>query len=252
LPDPIPLSSSVLNDAMSALYGLQSQQRQHDLTFGKGRVDEQQKQEKRAYEDEKKAIAKAEEADSKHSFWSSLESGALAVAKVALVVGAAATTIATAGAGSPLIVGAALALSAGSTVVSETKCFGSASQWVALGLGVAGAGVGVAGTLASAAASGAMRSLAEVGGVATAVGGSAEVGAGAAHVVAGNYAADAQNADADAEKAKKQGERLQQAAQWVIDEMKQDDKAHEAALQTLQGAMQTNDQTAVAAVFIRG
>jgi hypothetical protein len=248
LPDPVPLSSSALNDAMSALYGLQSQQRQHDLTFGKGRVVEQQEQEKRAYEDEKRAIAKAEEAESHHSFWSGIENGALAVAKVALVVGSAATTIATAGAGSPLVVGAALALSAGSTVVSETKCFGSASQWVAMGLGVAGTGVGVAGTLACGAASGAMRSLARVGGVATAIGGGAEAGAGVAHVVAGNYAADAQNADADTEKAKKQGERLQQTVQWVIDEMKEGDKAHEAALQTLQGAMQTNDQTAVAAI----
>lgn len=244
LPDPAPLTSSVIDDAMTGLYEVQAKLRQFDLVSGKDQVVEQQARAKKATDDLQDAIKKQQDADQHHSFWDNLEHAALDVAKVALTVGSLAAAVVTAGAGTPLVVASALALSVGSTVVSETKCFGGASQWIALGMGVAGAGVGAFGALScTALSSGALKVVGDVGAGASAVGAGATAAAGGAHIKSGEYAAEAQDAAADAENAKTTTDRENEAADFTIDQVTDQEKAHRQTLQTIQGVIQTNDQT---------
>lgn len=293
LPEGAPLSGPVLNDAMTALYVMMSQQRQLGMQAGKNRVDENQKLRDGALADERAALQRqqANEADSGRgffgsighllrdvaddavhlradravtdavhdtedawdspAFWNDLEMGALATAKVAAIVGSVAVTAATLGAGAPGIALAALALSVGGEVVSETRVFGDgASKWVGLGMEVAGAALSFGGTLATSGASATTRALSTVGAVATTTSGAADVVAGGAHVRNGDFAASAQEASADAEAARQRSERMDELTKWVVDQLKDDDKSHERALQTLQGAMQTNNQTAVIAASV--
>lgn len=65
------------------------------------------------------------------------------IATVAMVVVAAAATVATCGGAAPALVGVGLALSAGGFLVGETKCLDpllgdGVSKWVGLGMGLAG------------------------------------------------------------------------------------------------------------------
>jgi hypothetical protein len=244
LPEPQPINSSVIDDAMSGLYEVQLKLRQFDLVAGKDQVVIQQAREKKATDDLQDAIKKQQEADQHHSFWDSLEHAALDVAKVATTVGSLAAAVATAGAGTPLVVASTLALSVGSTVVSETKCLGAASQWVALGMGLAGAGVGAIGALSTTAlSSGTLKALGEVGTGATALAGGATAAAGGAHVESGEFAAEAQEAAADAENDKTTADRENEAAKFTIDHTSEQDEGHRQTLQTIQGVIQTNDRT---------
>lgn len=244
LPEPRALTSSVIDDAMSGLYEVQAKLRQFDLVSGRDQVVEQQARSKKTTDDLQTAIQKQQDAQQHRSFWDDLEHAALDVAKVAATVGSLAAAVATAGAGTPLVVASTLALSVGSTVVSQTQCFGGASQWIALGMGVAGAGVGAMGALSSTAlTSGTMKALGEVGAGATAVAGGASAAAGGAHGEAGEYAADAQEAAADAENAKTTAEQESDAATFTIDRTSDREEAHRQTLQTIQGVIQTNDRT---------
>jgi hypothetical protein len=244
LPEPQPINSSVIDDAMSGLYEVQLKLRQFDLVAGKDQVVIQQAREKKATDDLQDAIKKQQEAEQHHGFWDNLEHAALDVAKVATTVGSLAAAVATAGAGTPLVVASTLALSVGSTVVSETKCFGAASQWLALGMGVAGAGVGAIGALSTTAlGSGTLKALGEVSAGASAVAGGATAAAGGAHVESGEFAAEAQEAAADAENDETTADRENDAAKFTIDRTSEQDKAHRQTLQTIQGVIQTNDRT---------
>jgi hypothetical protein len=229
---------------MAGLYEVQEKLRQFDLVSGKDQVVEHQASAKKSTDDLQAAIAKQQEAQKHHGFWDDLEHAALGVAKVALAVGSVAAAVATAGAGTPLVVATALALSVGSTVVSETKCFGAASQWIALGMGVAGAAAGSVGALTTTAlSSGTLKALGEVSAGATVVGGGATAAAGGAHIEAGEYAAEAQEAAADAENAKTTAGREHDATTFTIDRTSEQEEAHRQTLQTIQGVIQTNDRT---------
>lgn len=244
LPEPAALTSSVIDDAMAGLYAMQSKLRQFDLVAGKDQVAERQAAEKTATDDLRTAIKKQEDAEQHHGFWDNLEHAALGVAKVAMTVGSLAAAVATAGAGTPLVVASTLALSAGSAVVSETKCFGSASQWIALGMGAAGAGVGAVGALSTTELSSSTLTVLSDGSAgATALGGGATAAAGGAHVEAGEYAAEAQEAAAEGENAKTVADREREAATFTIDNVSDDEQAHRQTLQTIQGVIQTNDRT---------
>jgi len=192
----------------------------------------------------------ADQAWNSPAFWSDLEKGALAVAKVALAVGAVAATVATAGAGGVLVAGAAVALSAGGTAVTETHCFGGASTGVGLSLELGGAALGFAGGLAAVGAGTGSRVIAAVGAGCTVAGGGAEAVAGGAHIRNGDFAVQAQDAAADAEQANLGASQLQTIAEWVVDELKASDKTQQRAEESLTGAMQTNDQAAVSAASI--
>jgi hypothetical protein len=188
------------------------------------------------------------------AFWNDLEQGALWVAKVAAVVGAAATTVATFGTASATIAGAALLLSVGGDAVAQTRVFGDSSAMIGLGMDVAGAIAGGVAAFLPSAATTTGSGLAKLGVAANGIGGGATMTAGAAHVETSGFAAAAQFASADATRARHDGEQMQQLVGWVVDEMKADDKSRQRALQSVQSAMQTNDQAAAAAasVTVRG
>jgi hypothetical protein len=238
-------------DAMCLLYTSLSDQRNNEVVSGQNEITENQHQQQKALNDQLAAIQR-EEADRPHGFWSDLEKIAMDVGKVAAVVGSVAVTVATAGAGAPLIVAAALALSIGGMVVSETHCFGDASTWVGLGMELAGAGLGFGGAMAVTGASSGMKLLLVAGRVSECVAGAADMAGGTAHVVNGIAQANVQIDIADATAASQQAGRYGSLTSDVIDDITAADKSQEGAQQALRGAIETSDQTAVAVTSIRG
>jgi hypothetical protein len=192
------------------------------------------------------------------AFWNDLEQGALWVAKVAAVVGSAAATVATGGALGATVAGTALLLSVGGDAVAQTRVFGDASTTAGLVLEVAGAvGGGVAASLPSAvpaAAAGASHGLTNLAIAANGIAGGATMTAGVAHVENAGFAAAAQSASADATEARYESEQMQRLVGGVIDQMKAEDKSRQRTMQSVQGAMQANDQAAAAAapVTVKG
>jgi len=213
-------------------------------------------------------------------FWSDLECGAKVVAEVAGVVAGAAATVATAGAAGPVVVGVALALSAGGFAVSETKCLdgllgNGASQYVGLGLDLAGAAV-TFGASAAAAASPAATTVNNVtlaavagangaatattttagviGAVAGATSGAADVVAGGANVETAKFAANVVDAEADETSAKNDAAKQERFTEWLLDNLAASQTAQRNAMQTLQGAVQQHDAgtTAAASFTTRG
>jgi hypothetical protein len=236
---------------MSLLYTTLSDQRQNQLVSGQNDVTENQHQQQKALNDQIAAIQR-EESDRPHGFWCDLEKIAMDVGKVAAVVGSVAVTVATAGAGSPLIVAAALALSIGGMVVSETNCLGSASVWVGLGMEFAGAGVGFVGAVGVTGLSSGAKLLLIAGRVSEGVAGAADMAQGTAHIVNGVAQANVQIDMADATAASQEAQRWSSLTSDVIDDVSTADKLQEGALQALRGAIQTNDETALAVTSIRG
>ena len=252
LPAPeAPFSGATAGDAMSMLYTAISEQRQNSLDSGKEEVAENEKVHAAALLAQHNAMVRAEE-DKPHGFLSDLEKVAMDVAKVAAVVGSVAVTVGTAGAGSPLIVAAAIALSVGGTIVSETNCFGSASSWVGLGLTVAGSAIGLGLSMGVTGLTAGAKLLTTSGNVAEIVGGAASVTGGAAHIANGVSQEHVQQDLADETQATQQADRADRLTQWVLDEMKADDKSYQTALQSLAGAIQTNDNANASTTAIRG
>ena len=254
LPDPqVPFSEGTADDAMNGLYTAISEQQQNQLLSGETEVSENSALRAQALASQRAAIQR-EEADRPHGFWSHFEKIAIDVAKVAAIVGSVAVTAATAGAGSPLIVAAAIALSVGGAVVQQTQCFGAkASAWVGLGLELAGAGTGFVSSLAATGLSAGAQALASAGRGSMVLAGVADGAAGTSEVVNGVAEEHAQLDAADATQAQVQADRESRLTDWVISELQGQQKSNQGALQTLQGAIQTNDETAVAvANSIRG
>jgi hypothetical protein len=195
----------------------------------------------------KDAVGDTEEAWKSPAFWNDLEKGALVVAKVAAVVGSSVVTAASFGAGAATIAGAALLLSVGGEVVSDTQCFGKASAYVAVGLDVAGAVTGGVGAATAAGATVASKTAMTVGATVSGFGGEAQAVAGSAHIKTQDFAANVQESGADAQHAIDQGEQMQQLAGWVVDDLKAEHKTSSGTLQALQGALQANDQSNAAA-----
>jgi hypothetical protein len=198
------------------------------------------------------------------NFWGDLESVAMVVAKVAAAVGAVALTAATCGAAGPAaaVLVVALALSCGGMVVSETKCldgiFGEgSSKWIGLGMSAAGtllsmgAGASMAAGQAANASSSVLgvstRTWASLATTANIVKGSAEVVQGGAHVKVKHFEADAQEARADATVQRQKMERLTRMVEWLLTELKDLAKSKERAMQVVQGAIEINNQTMLAA-----
>jgi hypothetical protein len=253
LPEPQePFSAGTADDAMSCLYTAISNQQQNQLLSGETEVHEDAALRQQALANQRAAIQR-EEADRPRSFWSGLEKVAIDVAKVAAIVGSVAVTAATAGAGSPLIVAAAIALSVGGAVVQQTQCFGKASTYVGLGLELGGAVTGFVGSLGVTGLSAGAQVLATAGRASLGLAGVADFASGTAHIV--NAVADehVELDAADATEAQDQADRASRLTDWVLSELETQQKSNQGALQTLQGAWQTNDETAVAvANSIRG
>ncbi len=126
--------------------------------------------------------------------------------------------------------------------------------YVSMGLGAAGAvaggGAGIAG-----AAQGASRGVSKAAVVMKEVAAGVELGnsvvAATGTIGTSQCAADAVDAQANAKVAKQQMAKLDRLIQWVIDGVKETDGSHKRAMETLQGAMQTQGQTLVVASSMR-
>ena len=195
-------------------------------------------------------VADVKDAANSPAFWNDLEKGALVVAKVAAVVGSAVATTASFGTAGATIAGAAILLSVSGEVVSDTKCFGKASDAIGVGLQLAGAATGVTGAAAGALTTGvttASKSAFGVGVALTALGGGSEAVAGGAHIENQAFAATAESAAADAQRAVNQNAELEQSVGWEVDDLKASDKTHEGTKQATAGAIHARDQSTAAA-----
>ncbi len=166
-----------------------------------------------------------------------------------LVTGAAKTVIQEVGAGAQ-IVGASCQIGQQALSLDNDK----GVQDFAMALGFAGAACSIVGSLGSigtgvskAAGAAASASKKVIQATAEVTSGVAEVGAGVAEVGSSEYQADATDRLADAKSAQLAIARLEQLTSLLIDGVKETDSSHERALQTLQGAMQTQAQTLVIA-----
>jgi hypothetical protein len=185
-------------------------------------------------------------------FWQDLEAGAGFIAKAALVAGGIAATVATAGSAGLVVAGIAIALSAGGTAVQETGCLDGvlgegASKWIGLGMQTAGAVVCVAS--AGATAGSAMNTVA----TATEIGGGAGTAVtSVAHARVAKFEGDVRDAEGEALAAQHRGEQMTRLVEWLIDGIREVDKSHQRAKETLGQAIDQYDQAQRAAVFTSG
>ncbi len=185
--------------------------------------------------------------------------------------------------GANAVAGAAQIASAACKITQEvvSNCAtGEAAQYVAMAFGIGSAVASLGGGVASAtgfgsaaksaadtttttadaavgsadvaqAAGGATAATHNVTGVVSSVNdfvkAGSDVTAGVGAVGVAMYQADATDRATDAKQAAMQIDQLQQLASWVIDGIHSTDSSHKRALQTLQGAMQTQAQTLVVA-----
>lgn len=150
-----------------------------------------------------------------------------------------------------------------SEIVGATDT-GKEGSTVAMALGVGGAAAGGAASIGNAASS--VGSVAKTGadtakslsstargamtlGHLTAAG--ATVVGGVSTIVSSQYKADSVEFEADGKQAKQRMASIDRLIQWVVDGVKETDSSHKRAMETLQGAMQTQGQTLVAASSMR-
>jgi len=150
-----------------------------------------------------------------------------------------------------------------SEIVGSTDT-GKEGSTAAMVLGVGGAvtggaasignAVSSAGAVAETSADGA-KSLSSAARGATAIGHVTAAGAtvvsGASTIVSSQYQADSTEFAADGKQAQQRMASLDRLIQWVVDGVKETDSSHKRAMDTLQGAMQTQGQTLVAASSMR-
>ncbi len=190
------------------------------------------------------------------NFWSDIESGATVIAEVAAVVGAAAVSVVTLGAGSPLlaVVVIGVAMSAASMADSQFHVLeklgvdADVAAYVDLGLAVGGAVLTFGGGLSSGASAGSQL-VSRLGATAVAAGAGAKIAQGGAHIRNGEFKADAKDAEADAKAARFEIKRAQRIEQMLIQGLAESAKSGQRALETLQGAMSTQAQTVAIATM---
>jgi hypothetical protein len=214
------------------VYEAISQLRQADLKDGHGQVEQNKAQRERAIEQEKEALDReaANQADSGAGFFDCM----------GRVLGE----------GTNLLV---LEARPDDVVDAAKKAWTSPKFWHELHKGLDDVAI-VSDAVASAAQ--------EIGGdvgaavavVATGVSSAATAGGALAGCREEYFAAAATDAHADATAAQHRITRLQQLVEWMLDDVKEQDKSHQRALGSIQGAMQTNEQTTAiaASITVRG
>ncbi len=184
-------------------------------------------------------------------FWADLEKGAKTVATVAAAVAGVATTVVTAGTAAPLVVAAAIALSAGGFAVSETNCLGKASAYVGLGMQLGAAALSFGGSSAGASSSG-MQLVSKMGIAAGTASGAAKVVEGTAHGENKKFEARAEDAQADETAATDQVAKETRLTQWLLDNLSAGQQAEKDTTTTLQGIVQQHDAGKVTLASTRG
>jgi hypothetical protein len=237
---------------MTALYAAVMGEQQDSLRSGQVRVAENARARDAALRAQQDAIARAER-DQPSGFLCEFEKIAMDVAKVAAIVGSVAVTVATAGAGSPLIVAAALTLSIGGAVVSETHCLGDASPWVGLGLTLAGSAFGVGLSMGVSGLSSGMQMLATGGRITEGAGGAFSLFGGGAHIVNGAARAQVELDLVDETQEKEHAERIGRLTAGILSDLQSENRSYAGELEVVQSTLQTLDENQVAlASAIRG
>ena len=157
----------------------------------------------------------------------------------AAVIGAAAITACTGGAGGVAVACVIVALSASGAFVSKTQCFGKDSAYIGLGLDVASVVVSCGASVGGLAGGAAGTATA----VADAATGAADIGAGISTVVTVNEQADVLDDAADVQAAMALMNRNARLVSDLIDGLKDAQQSNKNALQVLAGAAQTYGQT---------
>ena len=83
------------------------------------------------------------------------------------------------------------------------------------------------------------------------VGAAGTVAGGVSAIVSSEYQADSIEFEADGKQAKQRMASIDRLIQWVVDGVKETDSSHKRAMETLQGAIQTQGQTLVVASSMR-
>ncbi len=258
-----PSSNADPSAGMTLLYELMSRSRDTNLKLGETQVLAHKREKEADLAREAKAVADQEDAKETAATWGVFSK----VASVVVTVISAVAACFTCGAASGLLV-ASVCLSAMAFAEQQFHVVGTlsgsetASTGTSIGLGVAAAicslGASAVGTGAQAAASVGMVVTGCSSAASKAVVGGAQIAAGVAQVVQGatqigsaawNYAS-AEDA-IDGKQAGQHAAKMDRLVGWLIDGIKETSKSHDRALQTLQGAINTNGQTLVMASSMR-
>lgn len=157
----------------------------------------------------------------------------------AAVIGGAALTAATCGAGAVVVAAVVIALSASGMFVSTTKCLGKDSAYIGLGLEVASVVVSC-GASSGMAADSALQSASEV---ADAASGGADIAAGASTVETGHEQANIVDDSANVQQTMTTMNRTARIVADLVAGLKDAQQSNKSSLQILSGAAQTYDQT---------
>lgn len=256
LPAPDLTGLANTQDALTVLYALRIEQGHAETQSVEVAVTRQKEQSAVQLRRELAAMEAARQAEREASgFWGKLKSVAGTIAKVAAVVAGAAAIVASGGTAAALVVGiAAVALSAGGTVVRETKMLGKDSDKIALGMEVAGAAMGMGGAAAAAlgaapaATSTASSAVATVGTTAQATSAAATGVGAAAGIRVAHLHADADHARAQAEDARFRMAANQRETDFLLRTLAEAKEAEQAALDTTIKAIEGCNQAADVAI----
>jgi hypothetical protein len=192
-------------------------------------------------------------------FWGKLKSAAGTIAKISAVVAGAAAVVASGGGAAFVVAVAAVALSAGGTVVRETKMLGKDSDKVGLGMEIAGAVLGLGGSAAgalqatSAATSSGSSVIATVGTMAKATNAAATGTSAAAGIRIADLHAAAEHARADVEDASFRMATHQRDTDFLLRTLAEAKEAEREALEVTIKAIEGCNQAAdVAIAGVRG
>lgn len=248
LPEPGAGGLDGTQDALSMMYSLVAHQGEVTMAIGDSAVAIARREQNTQLEQEKQAELAEQQAEANQGgFWHDLLSVAEDVAKVAgIVVGVAAVAAATAftggTAGIAAVAIAATLISSGA-VVSATHCLGKYSDYIGMGMEVAGSIVTM-GAAAGTVASSALAQVAHtVSTVATVTQGAATVVAGASSIEVGHFQSESEDDSADVQQALDLMNQDSRLVNEVIAGLQTSQKSNENALKLVAGVASTYGQT---------
>lgn len=252
---------------LTMLYQLMSQRRASSLTSGEAQVQVHKHAKEADLAAKAQALVDQQDAKDSAERWGVFSK----VASVVVTVVSAVAAVFTCGAASGLLV-ASVALSAMAFAEQQFHVVGTltksdaASTGTSIGFGVASAICSFGATAAASGAAVGAQAGASVGMAVTGCGqatsrviaGAAQVTSGVGQVVQGAtqvgsaaWSHAAAEVEIDGKMAEQHEAHMERLIAWVIDGVKETSKSQERALGTLQGAIQTNQQTLVIASSIR-
>lgn len=261
LPPPDLSGLAETQDALTVLYAFRLEQGSVESRRVEVAMARQKQQSGAQLRRELAAMEAARQAEREaNGLWAKLGSVAGTIAKISAVVAGAAAVVASGGTGTALVVGiAAVALSAGGTVVRETKLLGKDSDSIGLGMEVAGVAIGLGGSVAaavgvaSAATSSTTGLIGTVGKTAQMAKAAATGTSAAAGIRIAHFDADAEHARADVADAQFQMAARRRDTDFLVRTLTEAKEAEREALDTTIKAIEACNQAAdVAIAGVRG